>query len=44
LRAASINSGVTEDGGGAAARIGSANSVPAASPAEVFKTSRLDHF
>jgi hypothetical protein len=43
LRAASINAGVTLVGGGAAARIGSANSTPAATAVEVFSTSRLVH-
>jgi hypothetical protein len=42
--AASINSGVTLDGGGAAARTGSANSAVAASAVDIFNTSRLDQF
>jgi hypothetical protein len=44
LRAASISSGVTLEGDGAAARAGSANSAVAASPVEAVSTSRRDQF
>jgi hypothetical protein len=42
--AASINSGVTLDGGGAAARTGRANRAVAATAVDVFNISRLDQF
>ena len=44
MRAASINSGVTAEGAGAAALDGSVNTAPAMEPAVTDSISRLDQF